>query len=339
MCAFRARIDAHRAAKAAKVAFSAALAVAKNKLSKEDELMIPIDNDSSSSSSSSSSSRGRSSILGRRTRKTRLESMANRIMISSSDEEEEEEEVKKEDKEEENDDNKKVIIEDETSLKQYSERFGGLPRATERYLNTLRRSVTQRSKDGALLYKGESLHSASLKADKYRVQALLHLGADPNRRDEHDMTPLHHAVDGRSLYVTALLLLQNANLGNVDKWKSTPLHYAVENRDMGMVRLLVNAGAPLSIVSIHGQTPIDLAIDRNFQDIADWIILNKPPADDTVSSSSERKRKGYEKKRVGSLLVGTFRRSSMQEDPELARVIREKTELEVFEDEVRDLIF
>ena len=162
-----------------------------------------------------------------------------------------------------------------------------------------------------------------------RQRVNIHRKIVPNRRDKNDMTPLHYAVEGGSQYVTALLLLQNANLGNVDKWKSTPLHYAVENRNMNMVRLLVNAGAPLSIVSIHGQTPIDLAIDRNYQDIADWMILNKP----------QSKKKEHEKKAVGSLLVGKFRRSSMQRDPELARAIREKTELELFEDEVCSLLF
>ena len=247
--------------------------------------------------------------------------MAKFVTMESSDEEEKE---SKEDEKEENQ-NLKLVEEQQTSLKQCSEHFGGLPRSTERFSNTLRRNVTRR--DGILLYKGDSLHSASLKADKYRVQALLHLGADPNRRDENDMTPLHHAVAGGSQYVTALLLLQNANLGNVDKWKSTPLHYAVQNRDIDMVRLLVNAGASLSIVSIHGQTPIDLAIDRNYQDIADWMILNKP----------ESKKKEHVKKAVGSLLVGKFRRSSMQKDPELARAIREKTDLEMFEDEVRSV--
>ena len=110
-------------------------------------------------------------------------------MVSSDEEEKESKEYEKEENQ-----NLKLVEEQQTSLKQCSEHFGGLPRSTERFLNTLRRNVTRR--DGILLYKGDSLHSASLKADKYRVQALLHLGADPNRRDENDMTPLHHAVAG-----------------------------------------------------------------------------------------------------------------------------------------------
>ncbi|AKT34475.1 Ankyrin repeat [Pyrobaculum sp. WP30] len=79
------------------------------------------------------------------------------------------------------------------------------------------------------------------KYDYYKQLWLLEFGGDPNVRDRHGRTPLHHAImlDGP----LGLLLDHGADPSARDKEGKTPLHYAVARRDRYGVKLLLEYGA------------------------------------------------------------------------------------------------
>lgn len=294
-----AALEAGRASNAARVAHSAAAALAKRTRSEK-----------------------RSSVLGRSTRRREGSVISTTKGTGDIDEGvrffdgEDERSVPGGDPEVE-DEKISCDYDVQSSLKKFSER-GCLPSISKVKAGTVGTDVIF-GVSGEMSVRDDTLHSACFKCDAYRAQTLLSLGADPNKCDKHGMTPLHHAVASGSLYVTALLLLQRANIAAVDRWKRTPLHIAVERHHIAMVKLLTEAGAPLDAVSIHGQTPLESAIDCNYTRISDFLIMQRQPI------TTE-----HRKKRRGSLLVGKFREASVTADPELAKAIKEETEMESF---------
>ena len=58
------------------------------------------------------------------------------------------------------------------------------------------------------------------------VQILIESGADPNKPDESDWTPLHYAARNGSQDVVKLLLDGGAEVNIADSEGRTPLHHA-----------------------------------------------------------------------------------------------------------------
>ena len=100
------------------------------------------------------------------------------------------------------------------------------------------------------------------KHNYYKQPWLLEFGGDPNVRDRHGRTPLHHAAaEGRGLEP---LLEAGADPNARDKDGKTPLHYAVAHRHSDAVKLLLEYGAEVDeeLAEALRLTPLHLAALR-----------------------------------------------------------------------------
>eukprot|EP00752_Nemacystus_decipiens_P006464 g5821.t1 len=77
-------------------------------------------------------------------------------------------------------------------------------------------------------------------------------GAEPNDRDNHQATPLHHAASNGRREVIAVLLSFGGDISAVDRELDTPLHHATRQRQRLAMSLLESAGADPEAVNCWG---------------------------------------------------------------------------------------
>ena len=88
------------------------------------------------------------------------------------------------------------------------------------------------------------IHDAVIAGDAQRVKTLIMIGPSLiNARDEYKNTALHYAVYYEYLEIAQLLLQNQANPNIKDQLDMTPLQFAEINQDHAMVDLLKNYGA------------------------------------------------------------------------------------------------
>jgi ankyrin repeat protein len=91
------------------------------------------------------------------------------------------------------------------------------------------------------------------------VEILLRFGVDLGARDDLGATPLHRAGHEAA----ALLIAQGADIHARDRAGGTPLLRAVERGDDGLVRLLIDYGADVNAAdSRRGATAVHRAVSR-----------------------------------------------------------------------------
>ena len=99
------------------------------------------------------------------------------------------------------------------------------------------------------------------------VQLLLEYGADPNARKQHELTPLHQAVDLTnhregfwtvSRNIVSSLLARGADVNAQANGGLTPLFLAIHTRNFEVARLLLRAGADPNLGS-SSYRPLDAA--------------------------------------------------------------------------------
>lgn len=88
-----------------------------------------------------------------------------------------------------------------------------------------------------------ALHHAIGRGDVRVVFALLEAGADPNRRDALQRTPLHLAVRFDRPEFVGPLVGHGAAVDAPDVWGNTPLMVALKLESVVLVRFLLDAGA------------------------------------------------------------------------------------------------
>jgi len=151
------------------------------------------------------------------------------------------------------------------------------------------------------------LHLATQHNRHNIVDLLLKFGADPNAKDNDDMTPLFFTSQStRSRAVVKLLLARGARVDVRNKNRQTPLHVAsqhVNHNNMELLLksgavvdeqdndkmtplllasqsprsgsaawLLLNNGASVKVQNSHGQTPLHLASENNFPDVVELML-------------------------------------------------------------------
>ena len=111
-------------------------------------------------------------------------------------------------------------------------------------------------------YNRTLLHIAVLNEDVRMVATLLGLGARKDFKDITGKTPLHLAVDLKSLATVIVLLNENPeiDIDLVDDFLQTPLHRACFLGNLEIATLLIQTGANPNLFTDDGWSPLALAL-------------------------------------------------------------------------------
>ena len=97
---------------------------------------------------------------------------------------------------------------------------------------------------------------------------LIALGAEVNKRDLSDRTPLHDAVDNKRKEIATELIRYGAEINAGDNNGDTPLHLASMWADYDTAKVLIKAGREINRKNKAGLRPYDVA-GLNIPDIKD----------------------------------------------------------------------
>jgi len=102
---------------------------------------------------------------------------------------------------------------------------------------------------------------------------LLGQGADPNIASSNDfkVAPLHSSVAAQSLEITQMLLDHDANPDAKQQGDVTPLHEAAHNNTPAIAKALLKAGANKHLKTTEGKSAMDLAKEIGAKEIMDML--------------------------------------------------------------------
>jgi len=106
------------------------------------------------------------------------------------------------------------------------------------------------------------------------AEFLLANKADPNAKDNSEVTPLIVAAEGGHKDVVELLLAQKADVNAKSASGWTPLHCAARSGGWEVAVLLLTNGAVVNVTNIDGLTPLDEAVIGDNKDIIELLIAN-----------------------------------------------------------------
>ena len=89
---------------------------------------------------------------------------------------------------------------------------------------------------------------------------LLDSGADVNSRDDMGVTPLHRAAGGKNVETTRVLIAGSADVDARDESGYTPLHRAAARGRVEAIRVLIAGGADIGARNDDGDTPLHSAV-------------------------------------------------------------------------------
>jgi ankyrin repeat protein len=118
-----------------------------------------------------------------------------------------------------------------------------------------------------------SLHISVESQDLEILKLLLDQGADPNRKNEKLISPLHNvSIFGQenALELAKVLLEAGANINSQDNKGMTPLHCAVENQKKTLTEFLIRRGASLQVEDNEKQNPLERA--AKFPGLLEFIL-------------------------------------------------------------------
>jgi len=123
--------------------------------------------------------------------------------------------------------------------------------------------------------KWSALHEAIFQKRMPEIHDLLKKGvnvqvisADPK---EHNITPLHLAVQQQLPEVVTLLLEKGAQVNAEMSTGTTPLHLAVGSAQVDLVRLLLDKGANPQLESFYVHSPLKMAQDAGNKEILELL--------------------------------------------------------------------
>lgn len=146
------------------------------------------------------------------------------------------------------------------------------------------------------------------------VELLLRKGANANKEDEWDLTPLHRAqYKLESDKVTRLLLSSEANVDARCHKKRTPLHYAAEKGNTLTTPLLLENGADIEAEDIAGNRPLHIAILYRSKEMV--FLLVQRGADVTAMNGD-----GH-----NALTIATRDVEKQRKSPEIIEFLKEKS--------------
>ncbi len=106
----------------------------------------------------------------------------------------------------------------------------------------------------------DSLYKAAELGNLKQVKSLLQTGADPNKRGEDDITPLHIVSVYDYEEIARLLLDHGADVNAVVDGEWTSLHWAAMNDSFEVAKILLDYGADINARNVSGYTPLRQAM-------------------------------------------------------------------------------
>ena len=105
------------------------------------------------------------------------------------------------------------------------------------------------------------------------LKTLINAGANINKRDVYNLTPLHHASMRGNLRLVDFLVQQNGIVLNCpDKQGSTPLHIAATYGNVEVVKILLDANINVRLKDHQGQSALHRATQEGNPEIIDLIL-------------------------------------------------------------------
>lgn len=116
-----------------------------------------------------------------------------------------------------------------------------------------------------------ALHEAIDKKDTFQVMDLINKGVNVRvisaSPKEHNITPLHLAMQRELPEIVKLLLEKGALVNGEMSTGTTALHIAVETSQVEMVKLLLEKGANPSLESFYVHSPLKIAQKKGHEKI------------------------------------------------------------------------
>jgi ankyrin repeat protein len=116
-----------------------------------------------------------------------------------------------------------------------------------------------------------ALELASIYGYMQLAQLLIDCGADVNKKDAYDNTPLIRSVWGDKAEMARLLLKNGADINAANTGRWTAIMFAASRKEMAVVRVLLDKGADFSGRNIEGKTALDLAEEEGYGEIAQML--------------------------------------------------------------------
>lgn len=92
------------------------------------------------------------------------------------------------------------------------------------------------------------------------VRVLIKAGADVNKRNKRNTTPLFAACKGQNHNCALMLLSAGAEVSTTGLVEGlTPLHYAANHCNTEFIEVLLSAGAITNLVDRKDRVPLDIA--------------------------------------------------------------------------------
>ncbi len=116
------------------------------------------------------------------------------------------------------------------------------------------------------------LHNAVKEKNLELVRSLIENGADVNKANEKDETPLKMAIEANYSRTVKVLIKNGADVNKANEQGEILLHRAITNNNTAIVRLLIKAGVNVNEANEKGETPLETAIKANYSGIAKILI-------------------------------------------------------------------
>ncbi|KAH9003265.1 ankyrin repeat-containing domain protein [Lactarius deliciosus] len=104
------------------------------------------------------------------------------------------------------------------------------------------------------------------------AELLVGHGADVNRQNKSQETPLYCASANGRLEVTELLVGHGADVNRQNKSQETPLHCALDKGKLEIAHFLIKRGSNVGSRDRHGQTSLHVAANRGYLDIVEMLL-------------------------------------------------------------------
>jgi uncharacterized protein len=106
------------------------------------------------------------------------------------------------------------------------------------------------------------------------VRYLLSINADVNIRANNNfrVMPLHSAVASKNYEIVKLLLEYGADPNAKQQQDITPIHQAADNGDLEMIKLLLKHHADKNVRTKSSITPVDFARKKGYDKVVDFLL-------------------------------------------------------------------